>query len=75
MKTPPGKLQCPTCRRPFEPDLSSTMMPFCSVRCKMADLNRWFDEEIGLPVHATSDDEDDDTEPPVPPPKREWNFD
>jgi endogenous inhibitor of DNA gyrase (YacG/DUF329 family) len=41
----------------------------------MADLNRWFDEDIGLPVHATSDDEDDEMEQPVPPPKREWNFD
>ncbi|MFO0013855.1 MAG: DNA gyrase inhibitor YacG [Planctomycetota bacterium] len=68
------KLQCPTCRRFFEPDLAATSMPFCSVRCKMADLNRWLDEEIGLPVHASTDDEEDAPDPPPTPSRREWNF-
>ena len=48
-------------------------MPFCSMQCKMADLNRWFGEEIGLPHYAI--DESEDAEPEVPPPQREWNFD
>ncbi|MFN6127449.1 MAG: DNA gyrase inhibitor YacG [Planctomycetota bacterium] len=75
MTAEPKKLQCPSCRRMFELDVTSSSMPFCSVRCKMADLNRWFGEQIGLPVHASSDDEDDESEPPPPPPRREWNFD
>lgn len=68
------KLQCPTCRRLFEPDLTASSMPFCSVRCKMADLNRWFDEEIGLPVHASNEEEEEGESPPAPS-RREWNFD
>jgi endogenous inhibitor of DNA gyrase (YacG/DUF329 family) len=59
----------------FEPDMTASWMPFCSLRCKMADLNRWFDEDIGLPVHASTDDEQDDGEPPPPPTRREWSFD
>lgn len=69
----PSTLQCPTCRKPFVPDLKSPEMPFCSVRCKMADLNRWFSEDIGLPIHS-SEPEDEGEEPP-PPPAREWKFD
>ncbi|MCU0708353.1 MAG: DNA gyrase inhibitor YacG [Pirellula sp.] len=75
MTTESPKLHCPTCHRPFVPDLGSAHMPFCSVRCKMADLNRWFDEDIGLPVHASTDDEEDEGPEPPPPQRREWNFD
>ncbi|MEI8212352.1 MAG: DNA gyrase inhibitor YacG [Planctomycetota bacterium] len=67
-----SRLQCPTCRKQFVPDLTSAAMPFCSVRCKMADLNRWFEEDVGLPVH-TSDEEQEEESPP--PPVREWKFD
>jgi endogenous inhibitor of DNA gyrase (YacG/DUF329 family) len=75
MTKEPPKLHCPACHRVFEPNLTSAAMPFCSVRCKMADLNHWFDESIGLPVHA-SDVEESDSEPPPPPPaQREWRFD
>ncbi len=66
-------LQCPTCRRTFQADLTSPFMPFCSKRCKMADLNRWFNEEVGLPINS-SEPEDDDEEPPPPPQVREWKF-
>jgi len=31
---------CPTCRRPVEP--GTRFRPFCSERCKMVDLGRWF---------------------------------
>jgi endogenous inhibitor of DNA gyrase (YacG/DUF329 family) len=39
----------------------------------MADLNRWFNEDIGLPI-SSSEEEDEDEEPP-PAPVREWKFD
>ena len=31
---------CPTCRKPVERD--TAFVPFCSARCKMVDLGRWF---------------------------------
>ena len=46
-------------------------MPFCSMRCKMADLNKWFLEEIGLPHEPSSEDDDESPPPPV----REIRFD
>lgn len=33
-------LRCPTCRGETEP--GSRYRPFCSERCKMVDLGRWF---------------------------------
>lgn len=65
-------IKCPSCGRPFVVDRTSESMPFCSMRCKMADLNSWFDERIGLP-HTASDEDDD--EPESPPPIREIRFD
>ncbi len=38
---------CPTCRGEVPAD--SEHRPFCSVRCKMVDLGRWFNEEYILP--------------------------
>lgn len=59
----------------FEADPKSLAMPFCSERCKLADLNRWMSEEIGLP-YGSSEPEDEDQEPPPPPAApREWRFD
>jgi endogenous inhibitor of DNA gyrase (YacG/DUF329 family) len=49
-------------------------MPFCSQRCRYADLNRWMTESIGLPI-GSSEEEDDDEEPAPPASPREWNFD
>jgi len=69
----PATIQCPTCRRSFVPDVCSPEMPFCSLRCKMADLNRWFNEDVGLPI-GCSDPEDEDEAPPPSAP-REWKFD
>jgi endogenous inhibitor of DNA gyrase (YacG/DUF329 family) len=30
--------------------------PFCSERCKLADLGRWLSEDYRLPTHDSSDD-------------------
>ena len=32
----------------------TTAMPFCSERCRLIDLGRWLDEEIGVPVEPGS---------------------
>lgn len=68
------EIQCPTCLKFFVPELRAPEMPFCSMRCKMADLNRWFTEDIGLPVLPSLDDEEPEPEPPPSAP-REWHFD
>jgi hypothetical protein len=34
--------------------------PFCSERCKMADLGRWLSEDYRVPDEATPDRTDDD---------------
>ena len=48
--------RCPTCDRSFDPE-QSTALPFCSVRCRMADLNRWLDEGHSLPYERPEEDE------------------
>ncbi len=64
-------IDCPSCKRLFLPDPKSPTMPFCSMRCKMADLNLWFDEGISVPHERSSEDD----EPAPPPPVREIRFD
>jgi len=34
-------------------------MPFCSDRCRLIDLGRWFDEDYSMPAEL-SDELDDD---------------
>jgi len=40
---------CSVCGQSFESDLSPAM-PFCSERCRMIDLGRWFDEGYSMPI-------------------------
>lgn len=40
---------CPYCRQPFDTEKTEAM-PFCSPRCKMADLNGWFSETYSVPL-------------------------
>ena len=39
---------CPTCRKPVE--RSSETFPFCSKRCRLVDLGKWFDESYKIPT-------------------------
>ena len=45
---------CPFCGKQFDPQ-HSPAMPFCSNRCRLLDLGRWFDERYGL--QSESEDE------------------
>lgn len=67
------EIVCPTCKRRFEADVKSPTMPFCSHRCKLADLHRWMMEDIGIPS-GSSEPEDEDEEPPPATTPREWKF-
>lgn len=40
---------CRRCEKPMSVDLSAPLpkdFPFCSERCRMIDLGRWFDEDF-----------------------------
>lgn len=50
-------VRCPICRREFD-SAQSEAMPFCSNRCRMADLGRWLDERYSMPVERRDEDEE-----------------
>lgn len=53
--------QCPACGAPAAPaGAGNAWRPFCSERCKLADLGQWFAGRYSIPV-------DDETAAPPPP--------
>ncbi|HYO94226.1 MAG TPA: DNA gyrase inhibitor YacG [Polyangiaceae bacterium] len=54
------RIDCPTCHRVL-PDVPADFAPrpFCSVRCKLADLHNWFSEEyrVSEPIPLETEDE------------------
>ena len=38
---------CPTCQKPAAA-FSESFFPFCSERCKLVDLGKWFGEEYRI---------------------------
>ena len=55
---------CPTCKRTFDvteegDSQQRRPLPFCSSRCRLADLGSWLDGGYRIP--ATTDDQDVDT--------------
>jgi uncharacterized protein len=51
-------LLCPSCKTvvPLAAELRPGSFPFCSDRCRMADLGRWFGEEYQVPQPLGEDD-------------------
>ncbi|UCG31717.1 MAG: DNA gyrase inhibitor YacG [Phycisphaerales bacterium] len=60
----PHRSPCPTCRRLFDADDPSVRpyRPFCSKRCQLIDLGKWFNEEYGFHTPLT----DAEGHPPAP---------
>ena len=56
----PIRAKCPTCGRAVEhhPDdrEQEEFFPFCSERCRLADLDKWFEEEYRIERPATEAD-------------------
>jgi hypothetical protein len=52
----PRAVRCPVCGRSARPDHA----PFCSARCRMVDLGRWFGEVyvVSTPASDRNDDEE-----------------
>lgn len=46
MKTPP-EVRCPVCKRRGD-WFAGRVGPFCSERCKLIDLGKWFSEEHSI---------------------------
>lgn len=65
--SPSVQLTCSICGQRFYLD-ETDAPPFCSSRCKMIDLNRWFNEEVSLPHEGgpTKGEAVDDAEPVDP---------
>jgi endogenous inhibitor of DNA gyrase (YacG/DUF329 family) len=47
MREQEWRTDCPTCGREVRrsPSRKAPFFPFCSERCKLLDLGRWFEEE------------------------------
>jgi uncharacterized protein len=46
---PPMRATCAHCEAPIAPRPANPFYPFCSKRCRMADLGSWFGEEFRIP--------------------------
>lgn len=59
----PGKAaRCPQCGGPAPAGPDNASRPFCSERCKLADLGQWFAGRYAIPA-----EEDTDTAGAAPP--------
>ncbi|HWV38822.1 MAG TPA: DNA gyrase inhibitor YacG [Vulgatibacter sp.] len=49
--------KCPACGKPAGRRPENPYDPFCSERCRLLDLGRWFDESYRVPVRRDEWDE------------------
>lgn len=57
--------RCPICKRKIEKvktgkdkaDTTGSFFPFCSERCKLVDLNAWFESDYTISSPIPEDDE------------------
>jgi uncharacterized protein len=54
--------KCAICGKP----VVAEFRPFCSVRCKQVDLNRWLTESYRVPVRSVDEEEDETARPDRP---------
>ena len=54
--------ECPTCKKRvvYRQGSEAPFFPFCSERCKLIDLGRWFDEEHRISEPLTEQQEQQD---------------
>jgi endogenous inhibitor of DNA gyrase (YacG/DUF329 family) len=49
---------CPTCKRTFEGDTTNPFRPFCSERCRSADLGNWLNASYRILAPVSEEDLD-----------------
>jgi endogenous inhibitor of DNA gyrase (YacG/DUF329 family) len=52
-------VRCASCSAPFQ--LPRDTLPFCSTRCKLQDLSKWFSEEYRVPIASAEGSQFDDS--------------
>jgi endogenous inhibitor of DNA gyrase (YacG/DUF329 family) len=57
MKSPEA---CPTCKGPRKPQAQNATFPFCSARCKLADLGNWLSGRYAVGGEPAHDEGEDD---------------
>lgn len=61
---PPGRVvRCPGCGGESVYAMSNPFRPFCSERCRLADLGAWASEgyRVGAPLSTDEPDDDDES--------------
>lgn len=58
------EFKCPICKKKIKKSEKDSNFPFCSERCRLIDLNAWFegDYKISRPVSDEEDKKDDNSE-------------
>ena len=51
------KVSCPSCKQPSLYGADNPWRPFCSQRCRSADLGAWAAERFRVPAEAPTDDD------------------
>lgn len=49
--------RCASCGERLDDKADLRLLPFCSSRCKLVDLGKWFSEEYSVATNETSEDE------------------
>ena len=57
------RVPCPTCKRPAVYGEGNPWRPFCSERCRSADLGAWASERFRVPAAAATEDDEDGAPP------------
>jgi endogenous inhibitor of DNA gyrase (YacG/DUF329 family) len=55
---PQRRVSCPTCKALAVYDASNRWRPFCSQRCRSADLGAWASEQFRVADTAPADDDE-----------------
>ena len=55
IREPSRIVRCPACRQPAKATPDNPARPFCSRRCKLVDLGKWFNEDNRIPVDTVED--------------------
>ena len=69
------KVPCPTCKRPAVFSPANAWRPFCSERCRSADLGAWASEQFCVAAPPSADELDDSAKAPLAPNSPPGTFD